>query len=695
MNKNLFVLQLFILFCFYQGLSQEVSPKAFQLAPYIGINLPQGELKDFSKNGAVFGISIDKYLSENFALGIDFNYQSNDFSNPFDFSNISAPYSILNATNGKWNTSTITVGPTYRWGSSKFNAEIFAKLGLLYLKTPQAASVLQYPDGTKTIFDLPVQERSGFGVTSGIRLNYQISKNLSLFLNPQYVYGSAKIEYCNCGLDNLNNPELIIDQDPIKETFSPSYFNVNAGLTFSLGGEGNDSSKNINEAEGGQDDVCGETFLHSPYDKESFNLNIKKVLIFRWKNQTPQNVKNYILRISDDNNNLIYEKEIKTNSFDSDKKLINLLKESSKDKIYSWNITTNFKNCESTVTENSTFSAGSRAGTIHDITLSCDSPAYTDTGNLLLTGELVFFNSSYSNMLTVDLNDISINDTSDIPISGAVISNLRYCSTGNPVIFPISIPASNTPSPTICFDLELPSGTTNIISRISGIVDGTNQSSGDPDSVPNCVCNICEDWEFNDTEHTLNKFNIQGFPFNFQMAQSLQIIGAAPIMEVKAEIIRVRHVANDPQCYTCTKHEDKMGLFSFAPNFLQPRISGTSAQNDWTNGADAIKGTDTNNDNYSNQAIWRAKDPSVGVDFNLMKRFILPISLPDPSSLDCCEHTYEVCVRYTFTDINCASCSYDRCYLYDGTTEPIGNGNPHGGIGNTETNTPNVKLNNN
>ena len=138
-----------------------------------------------------------------------------------------------------------------------------------------------------------------------------------------------------------------------------------------------------------------------------------------------------------------------------------------------------------------------------------------------------------------------------------------------------------------------------------------------------------------------------------------------------------------------------MGLFSFAPNFLQPRISGTSAQNDWTNGADAIKGTDTNNDNYSNQAIWRAKDPSVGVDFNLMKRFILPISLPDPSSLDCCEHTYEVCVRYTFTDINCASCSYDRCYLYDGTTEPIGNGNPHGGIGNTETNTPNVKLNNN
>lgn len=251
MNKNLFVLHLFILFCFHQVLSQEVSQKDFQIVPYIGINLPQGNLKDFSKNGAVFGVSIDKYLNSNLALGIDYNFQSNDFSNSFDFSSISAPYSILNSTTGKWNASIITFGPTYRLGTSKFNAEIFAKLGLLYLKTPQAESVFQYSDGTKTIFNLPAQERSGFGVTSGIRLNYRISKNLSLFLNPQYVYGSAKVEYCDCGLDNLENPELIIDQDPIKETISPSYFNVNAGLTFTIGGNNkgeieNNSSTNRN-----------------------------------------------------------------------------------------------------------------------------------------------------------------------------------------------------------------------------------------------------------------------------------------------------------------------------------------------------------------------------------------------------------------------------------------------------------------
>lgn len=669
-------------------LAQSVKDKSFQITPYVGFSSPSGNFKDFASNGFVAGLSMDKYLNSHFALGLDFNYQSNPFQSAYDFSGITNPFSISETQNGNWSTSTLTFGPTYKIGSKKFTAEAYSKAGISYTKSPSYDVTLSSGALSKSILTLPEQERSSFGLTSGIRFNYSITDKLSLFLNPQYVYSSSKVEYCNCGLDNLNNPDLIVEQQPIKETFSPSFINFNAGVKWRLGGSESNASKANND---NQNIKCEETFLKTPYNNEYLNLDSEKSPVFSWSNQNPQQIKNYILRISVDNK-LIYEKETKNNSFTSDKKLINLLKSSSDNKKYSWNITTNFKNCEPLVTKSIAFSTSSRVGTIHDITLSCDSPAYTETGNIKIKGELVFFSSTYSNILVVNSNnDISINDSSDNPISGAIISNVRYCANGNPVTFPISIPASNTQSPTICFDLELPSGTTNIISRINGIVDGTKQSSGDPDAIPTCICNLCKDWEYNDSEHKLVKYNAAG-PFNFQLTQSLEVFGTNPIIEIKAEIISVQHVANDPQCYTCTKHESKMGMFSFDPGFLQPRISGTNVQNEWNNSAIGIKGQNTNNDYYANQVVWRAKDPTVGVDITKLHRFMMPISLPDQSRLSCCEHEYKVCVRYTFTDINCASCSYEQCYSSKSTASPNDLQNPTSSTGSSIPKIPNEKL---
>lgn len=225
--------------------SQIENEKPFQIIPYIGLSSPQGDFKDFADNGSVFGVTIDKYISNKFALGFDINFQSNGFKNPFDFSSISSPNSVVNSSDGKWNATTFTFGPTYKLGSSKFNAEIYSKFGLLYIKSAEAKSVFVHAGGTKTIFELPEQKRSGFGVTSGIRLNYKVSKKLSLFVNSQYVYSSAEVEYCDCGVEGLSNPDDILDSQPIKKTFKPSYLNVNAGLTFNLGTT-RDSSSNRN-----------------------------------------------------------------------------------------------------------------------------------------------------------------------------------------------------------------------------------------------------------------------------------------------------------------------------------------------------------------------------------------------------------------------------------------------------------------
>ena len=80
------------------------------------------------------------------------------------------------------------------------------------------------------------------------------------------------------------------------------------------------------------------------------------------------------------------------------------------------------------------------------------------------------------------------------------------------------------------------------------------------------------------------------------------------------------------------------------------------------------------------RATW-VSETSGGVDFSTGNRTLqLYIDLPDISSLDCCENKYEVCVRYTFTDINCQTCDTVICYEYNTSSTSTGNG---GGIGST------------
>ncbi len=223
--------------CF--SFAQTIEEKPLQLLPYIGLNTPLGDFKDYSDGGITFGLSLDKYLSNNFALGIDLSFQSNAFKNPFDFSSISAPYSLRENNNGSWNATSFTFGPTYKIGNGSFYTEIFAKAGLLYLKSPEYKAEIVSPDFSKTIFELPSQERTGFAFITGFRFNYKISKSMNLFLNPQYVYSSAKIDYCNCGVeaafsDGTFNPDVLIENESIKKSVQPSYLNINAGIKWNI-----------------------------------------------------------------------------------------------------------------------------------------------------------------------------------------------------------------------------------------------------------------------------------------------------------------------------------------------------------------------------------------------------------------------------------------------------------------------------
>jgi hypothetical protein len=248
-KKQLFSVMFFLLF-FANLFAQSTDNKPLKISPYAGLSLPQGDFKDLNDNGSVFGLSVDKYLNSKFALGFDINFQSNDFKNPLDFSSLSSAFSVVNNDINKWKATSITFGPTYKIGKKKINTELYLKGGFSTIKVPSQSSTFS-GGGIQdiNILELKEESKSSFGLTSGIRFNYNISDRFSLFVNPQYVFSGSEIEIFKKDIspDISNNPDLLL-QDGGKICFvKPSYLNLNAGIKFSFGGKSdNNTDESVN-----------------------------------------------------------------------------------------------------------------------------------------------------------------------------------------------------------------------------------------------------------------------------------------------------------------------------------------------------------------------------------------------------------------------------------------------------------------
>lgn len=230
--------------------AQKTNINNFEISPYAGLSSPLGNLNDFAKSGFTWGLSSDYFFGKYFGVGFDINQQINDYKNsPFDFSRIPTDpsYSISNYENGIWQNTTIGIGPVLRLGNEKLSADIYSKAGISIVNTPQYESYFNFSGMQRSLLYLNNPERiNSFGLILGIRLNYQISDNLSLFINPLYVYSAAKVDYTYQNFDNafqeiqgqtIFNPETLIEQPEISEQIQLSNFNLNFGLRFTFGGQ--------------------------------------------------------------------------------------------------------------------------------------------------------------------------------------------------------------------------------------------------------------------------------------------------------------------------------------------------------------------------------------------------------------------------------------------------------------------------
>lgn len=632
-----------------------------------GLAIPVNQLKldkPLIRSGIQFSTGLN-YLGKNLGMEILSGYFENTLS-PQTMQYFSAlpAAADLQFTRDSRQSVYGAVGPVFRLAGKSLDWQLSPKLGWTNIKAP-ALGFLAKAIGQSGPLSLQAKRRSDWQPhwSIGTKFHFKLNHRLGLHLKAAYLeQRKAKTEafqHIAAGLESLGNRKGLKEvQDLVLQVArqNTSVFTLGAGITYTFGKEESKEEKSQVS--------CERSYLLSPARGAIFLIKGTLRPDFNWGNTAPDEVQYYHFKLYD-GQQLVYDLKTEDNSVLHNEKLEAAYQESTREQTdYTWEVVTYFRNCESLISDRYFFTMSDRSGAFHDIfDLECDEPAYTDNGDQRLTGKISFFNniSSSDPLIINDFNDVIIQDASGNPLSGVYLANVADCITNLPAILPIVIPPGGTQ--TFCFTLIVPAGHAAIRSEAHGTIDGLPQLSTDQDDLPNCSCTVCDNWRFSGKQSSLQYVNSGGTSFNAVIMQDIQIVNADPIKEVKAEIVYVEHVANDPQCYTCTRHDNDMGLFSF--HTTPPSVIITAGS--WDNNKLGYKGQanafDTNQDDYVNQILWKAGDPVNGVDLSSSShRFRMPLNLPQPSTLKCCDHRYEVCIRYTITDVNCATCDFLVCY---------------------------------
>lgn len=223
-----------------------------------GSSHPIGEFNSFAKTGFNIGGAVDHFFSPYWGAGFDFVRQTNGVDvdlDPYNIPPSGSFYSVTTTESGSWNATHLGFGPVFRFSFSGDGfgpvhrglsyVEIYTKPGISFIKAPISNTQLNYERTTGDLFDLQEHNKAGFSVSSGFRIHFPFGENHSFFINPQHVYTTVEMDYSYRDLqfayaNNDFNPGAAIFQDEmVPDQVNPHYFNLNLGVSFSLGKKAN------------------------------------------------------------------------------------------------------------------------------------------------------------------------------------------------------------------------------------------------------------------------------------------------------------------------------------------------------------------------------------------------------------------------------------------------------------------------
>lgn len=222
---------------------------AFSLGFYSGSSHPIGDFNDFATTGIDFGLGLDYQLGKVWGLGLDINHQRNNFEMPSRFSPLEftedVNYTLRSESQGKWTSTSFGFGPWWLIqpggpSSDNFFIKLYATPGVSFVKSPEASISLSQGELSGDIFTMKQQNKVAVNFRTGAQFNFKLKKNLTFFINPQYVYTSAKVDYSYSELQYDNTgafsaQRTLLEPKRQEASLRPGYLNFNMGITYGFG----------------------------------------------------------------------------------------------------------------------------------------------------------------------------------------------------------------------------------------------------------------------------------------------------------------------------------------------------------------------------------------------------------------------------------------------------------------------------
>ncbi|TCD10786.1 hypothetical protein EZ449_07820 [Pedobacter frigidisoli] len=260
--------------------------------------------------------------------------------------------------------------------------------------------------------------------------------------------------------------------------------------------------------------------------------------------------------------------------------------------------------------------------------------------------------------VTYDVNN-ALNVAQNVAIPGNIITNIVYAgAAGTFTLAASTYPTTLGPGaqqtftinyvPTnvnaTCLNLEI-----YISSKQGATVINDNTFSCIP--VKPCTCNYCDNikWEFSKEEVTATT---QATNNSINISTTI----ASPnvmIKYFKAELISFIHVAANgtEECFGCNKDSNTFGNFT----------SGTFTSSGWEVQNGLFPVIPSGGGNTHHTLSWFSLSPPVTQLAG--SQVSMNISAPPFSTLACCDDVIKFCIRYSFTNRECQTCSFVKCYV--------------------------------
>lgn len=273
-----------------------------------------------------------------------------------------------------------------------------------------------------------------------------------------------------------------------------------------------------------------------------------------------------------------------------------------------------------------------------------------DQGSINVTGKIDF------NYMAADpsnpLNNHDINIT-NVTITGVEDQAQNPVATN--LVFPKVI--STATADQYAFDFMVNQSMCNKILYVKFTYSYTCQSSNGSietngpivcsvaKEMPCCNCTYCDELQWAFAENDTTVYDYGSNTINVSSGISSPNV---TIKSFKAEIIS--YVQNGkPECMANNKNSQTFGDFT----------TGSFAS--WGNGFFPLGGSKTT----SHTLNWFGVPGSTIAIGGTPKPINLSISTPPLNALDCCDDTIQFCIRYSFTDKDCRTCSFVKCYTVE------------------------------